>query len=390
MIKASIRELWPRLRDGESRASNAVVLAGLLAFATTIRILVNNVSHFSPADETVYLQFVQTLAHGGGYRAVIKSFIDDQSLWVFPNPLRWSYLETATLYCTVRGACRYRTLATLSTLSGILAVPVSYWLGARLFDRRTAVVTVTLMATAPLQLALGRRALVDEFFCLAVLASIVAMVEWLRSHRIAWLITWIAVTTIAFGAKEQFFFIYPVVLAAWWIRERRIYWVWAIPPALFFICFCVLARDLESFFRIAHIITSMMDAPYAEELQSGPPHRLLIDFLTIAPLVTLGFIAACCFQPGTRRDGQVFTLLLSAGILIVHSFLPSKNIRYVVAADPFMRLLVASWLPRAKWTAVALVGNAIVELTIFNYVFIEHAVYDPTTNALLRAFRMVP
>ena len=82
-------------------------------------------------------------------------------------------------------------------------------------------------------------------------------------------------------------------------------------------------------------------------------------------------------------------MLLSAGVLIVHSLLPSKNLRYVVTADPFMRLLVASWLPGARWTVVALVGNAVVELAIFNYLFLERAVYDPTTNALLRAFRMV-
>jgi hypothetical protein len=389
MINVRGRELRSGLRDAGSPAWNAVVLGGLLAFAATIRILVNNVAHFSPADETVYLQFVQTLAHGGGYPSVIKSFIEDQSLWVFPNPLRWSYLGTAAVYCAARGACRYRTLATLSTVSGIFAVPLSYWLGVRLFDRRTAIVAVALMATAPLQLAMGRRALVDEFFCFAVLASIVALVEWVRSQRMAWLIAWIAVTTIVFAAKEQFFFIYPVVLAAWWVRERRVHWVWALPPALFFVVFCVLARDVGSFFRIARIITSVMGAPYAAELQTGPPHRLLIDFMTIAPLVTIGFIAACRLGQGTRRDGQVFTLLLSAGVLIVHSLLPSKNLRYVVTADPFMRLLVASWLPGARWTVVALVGNAVVELAIFNYLFLERAVYDPTTNALLRAFRMV-
>jgi 4-amino-4-deoxy-L-arabinose transferase-like glycosyltransferase len=370
---------------------STLAVAALVGFATALRILFNNVSNFSPADESVYLRFAQTLAHGAGYPDVVRMFIEDQSLWIFPNPLRWSYLEAATFYCTVRGACRYRMLTTLSTASGILAVPLTYWLGVRLFERRTALAATALMATAPLQLALGRRALADEFFCLALLASVVAMIEWLRSGRPAWLIGWIAVTTIVFGAKEQFLFIYPVVLSAWWVRERKIRWVWALPPILFVIVFCALARDVGSFFRIARIITSVMDAPYAELFQNGPPQRVLIDFVAIAPLVTIAFIAAACrIPPGPRRSGHAFTLLLAAGILIVHSLVPSKNLRYIVTADPFMRLLVASWLPRTRWTAAALVINAIVELALFHYIFVRFAVYDPTTSELMRSLNMVP
>jgi 4-amino-4-deoxy-L-arabinose transferase-like glycosyltransferase len=373
-------------KDGSTLA-----FVALFGLATAIRVWFNNITDFNPGDESVYLRYAQTLAHGAGYPAVVRMFIEDQSLWIFPNPLRWSYLGTAALYCTARGACRYRMLATLSTVSGILAVPLTYWLGVRLFERRTALMATALMATAPLQLALGRRALADEFFCVVMLASVVAMIEWSRTARPAWLIGWIALTTVVFAAKEQFLLIYPVVLAAWWVHERRIRWVWVLPPALFFVVFCILARDVGSFFRIARIITSAMDAPYAAQLQNGPPQRVLIDFLAIAPLVSIAFIAtACRIRPAPRSSGQLCTLLLAAGILVVHALLPSKNLRYVVAADPFMRLFVASRLPGTWWTAVALVVNAGVELLIFRNVFVRWGVYDPTTNELLRALRMVP
>ena len=368
-----------------------LAVVALFGLAAAIRVWFNNIAHFNPGDESVYLRYAQTLAHGAGYPAVVRMFLEDQSLWIFPNPLRWSYLGTAALSCTTRGACGYRTLATLSTVSGILAVPLTYWLGVRLFERRTALVATALMVTAPLQLALGRRALADEFFCVVMLASVVAMIEWSRSARPAWLIGWTALTTIVFAAKEQFLLIYPVVLAAWWVHERRIRWVCVLPPALFFVVFCVLARDVGSFFRIARTITSAMDAPYAAQLQNGPPQRVLIDFLAIAPIVTIAFIAtACWIRPARRSSGQLCTLLLAAGILVVHALLPSKNLRYLVAADPFMRLLVASRLPGTWWTAVALVVNAGVELMIFHKVFVRWGVYDPTTNELLRALRMLP
>jgi len=252
-------------------------------------------------------------------------------------------------------------------------------------------VATALMATAPLQLALGRRALADEFFCAVVLASVVAMIEWLRRPRPARLIAWVVLTTLAFAAKEHFVFIYPVILSVWWVRERKIRWIWAVPPLLFFAVFCALAGDVGSFFRVARILVSAQREPYVMQFQNGPPQRLLIDFLAIAPLVTIGFIAAAC-QIGRRANwsGHVSTLLLAAGILVVHSLIPSKNLRFVVTADPFMRLLVASWLPSTKLTVSALIGNAIVELTLFYFIFVRFGVYDPVTGQLLRALGMAP
>src|SRR5436190_1319355 len=149
--------------------------AALLTIASAIRLLINNVTTFSPADETVYLRYTQVLAGGGGYARIIRMFIDDRGMWVFPNPLRWGYLGATTLFCSLTGKSTYRELATLSTIAGIAAVALTYWIGLRLFEPRTALFAAALMATSPLQLALGRRALSDEFFCAVVLGSIVAM-----------------------------------------------------------------------------------------------------------------------------------------------------------------------------------------------------------------------
>jgi 4-amino-4-deoxy-L-arabinose transferase-like glycosyltransferase len=384
--------------------------AALLTVSAAIRIFVNNVTEFSRADETVYLHYTQVLAGGGRYAEIVRMFIDDRGMWVFPNPLRWSYLGATTLFCSLAGECTHRTLAALSTVSGIAAVALTYWIGLQLFERRTALFAAALMATSPLQLALGRRALSDEFFCAMVLASIAALLAgrpgFSPAARNAGLkpglphsIAWVVLTTLAFAAKEQFLFIYPVVLLFWWLRERKIRWEWLLPPALFFGVFCVLARDVGSFFRIARIITSVMDAPYARQYQSGPPHRLLIDFLLIAPIVTIAFIAAAViacsggrFGRRAAESGRPHTqlLVLAAGILIVHSLISSKNLRYVVTADPMMRLLVASALPRGRWTIAFLAVNAAVELALFHIIFVANSVYDPVTYELLHALKMVP
>ena len=106
----------------------------------------------------------------------------------------------------------------------------------------------------------------------------------------------------------------------------------------------------------------------------------------------MAFIAAAITCSGGRfgrraaGSGRPYTLALAAGILIVHSLISSKNLRYVISADPFMRLLVASAFPR-KWFVVV---NAAVELSIFYIIFIANNVYDPVTDELLRALHMLP
>lgn len=368
----------------------------LLVIAAAIRIAVNNVVAFSRADETVYLLYARALAAGEGYPKLIRMFVDDPGMWVFPNPLRWSYLGLASLCSS-----SHHALATLSTISGIAAVALTYRVARELFDETAALAAAAFAATSPLQLALGRRALADEFFCVAVLASLAALLLHARTKRLPWLAAWIVATTIAIAAKEQFLFLYPVLLLFWWLRMRAIHWTsaltWALPPFLFYAVFCALARDLTSFFRIARIITSAMTATYAEQYQSGPPHRLILDSLAIAPLVTIVALAALV-GIALRRDAFAppyrHLALLAAGILAVHAALPSQNLRYIVAADPLLRILGAAFLLHdarpGRWLGGALVVNAMVELLLFYRVFIAGQVYDPVTDHVLRALEMLP
>jgi hypothetical protein len=372
-------------RDAES----PLAFPALLVVAAALRIFFDNVTVFFPSDETVYLCFTRTLAEGGAsaYPRLVQTFIADRGGWIFPSPLRWAYLGASTLFCSASGACTHRALATLSTVAGIAAVALTYWLGLRLFDRPAALIATALMATSPLQLAMGRRALADELFCAMALASFVALVEWTHRRHVAWLAAWVVLTTLTIAVKEQFLFIYPVVLLFWWLHERKIRWVWVLPPFLFLAIFCLLARDVTSFFRIARIVTSEMGAPYAEQLQNGWPHRVVIDLLAVAPLVIIAAIAAAA---SVRMTEQRRLLVLAGGILAVHALLSSKNLRYLIPADPLLRLLVASWLPRGRWWTVALIANAAIELAIFHAVFVTAAVYDPTTSELLRALKMLP
>jgi hypothetical protein len=174
-----------------------------------------------------------------------------------------------------------------------------------------------------------------------------------------------------------------------------------LPPLLYAAVFSILARDLTSFLQITRVTTSTIGAPYAEQFQSGPPHRLLLDLLSLSPLATMLAIAVvisiafrgAAFPPEARR-----LAFLAAGFVVVHALVPSQNVRYVATADALLRVLVGAFLwselRDRKWAvpalATGLLINALVEAKLFYTIFIAAQVYDPVTDNVLRALRMLP
>ena len=388
--------------DSENH-NRALALAAVLAIAAGIRFYLNNIVQYSPADESTYLDFAKTLFSGGvsQYADLVQTFLNDRDMWLFPSPLRWSWIGATSIFCSLAGHCTFRDLATVSTLAGIASVGLTWWIGRELFDSPTALAAAALAATSPLQLALGRRALADEFFCMLVLASIATLLSYLRTSRMPWLVAWIVFTTLTFGAKEQFLLIYPIILLFWWLRTRAMKWrmliVAALPPFLYFAVFCLLAHDVTSFFKVAHLTTSTIGAEYPEQYQNGPLQRLIIDLMAVAPVVTLAMIAACGWVAARAREAtrnQRHLLALLGGILVVHGLLSSKNLRYIVPVDPLARLLAATFLCGTvrdrRWVTVAILINAVIELLLFHAIFIAGNVYDPVTDDLLRALKMLP
>jgi 4-amino-4-deoxy-L-arabinose transferase-like glycosyltransferase len=365
------------------------ILAVLLC-AAALRVAVNNVTHFLPYDEGTYVRTTQQLLiHGwGSYPEVVRSYIADSRAWVFPDPLRYGWYAATTLACAIQRHANGRALANLSTFASILAVFLTWLLARELVDESSALTAAALSVTSPLQLALGRRALQDEFFCAAVLLSLWCVarasksppVEWPAARHVA------AALSLAFmlSVKESGLFVLPAALALVYAIKRKIEAVDAgvivAAIALYFAGFVIVARDAASFFRIFQIVRIAQHAPYVVQFQGGPPHRLLIDLLTLAPVVFVLAIAALA----RRESGPVAWPL--AATLVVFSCL-SKNLRFIVMADPLMRVAAAPLVARRP---ALLFASAATELLIFFAVFIQGDVYDPVTAQVMRALFMTP
>ena len=371
----------------------------VVAVAAAIRIYFNNIVQFmSEADEGTYLDYAQRLCNGGigQYVDLVRTYIGDRDMWLFPSPLRWSWIGTTAIASKIAGPS-FRVLASVSMLAGIATVALTWHIARELFDDEIALVAAAFAATSPFQLALGRHALADEFFCALVLACVAALLGYARTRRNAWLVAWVVFATLTFGAKEQFLLVYPLLLGFWWLRTRtidlRTLIAWALPGLLYFAIFCALAHEVRSFFTIARLTTSTIDAEYPDQYQNGAPHRVLIDLIALAPVVMLLAIASIGRLRNATTNERHFLALLGA-ILAVHGLLSSKNLRYIIEADALLCIAAASFvvneIRNKRWIAVLIAFNAASELAIFNVVFLAGGVYDPVTSELLRTLKMLP
>jgi 4-amino-4-deoxy-L-arabinose transferase-like glycosyltransferase len=390
-----------------SSAQRAMLVAIVVA-AAALRIWWNDVERYSPADEAVYSGVTRHLIDRGfigGYPDVVKSFLTEHRLQSFPTPFRYGYFALTRLTAAIYGAPEPHALAWLSTIAGILVVPLLFVLGRRLFGTRTALLAAAFAAFSCIELALGRRALQDEVFCLAVLLAVTLSIFALEAETPSMLAIAgaIAAMTFAFAVKETFVLLYPALIAAAVILRRRdpspyarLTAVFALPPLLWFLGFCALSRDFGSFFRAARIAASAGSAPYALAYQSGPPHRPLFDLFLTAPLVSMLATAAVALVALGHNQGKRERAVIVFLVLAIAAFgiAPSKNLRFVVVVDPFIRL-AAAWLvatlARGSVPLVAFgAASAAIELELFTAIFIKGGVYDPVTQTMLEALAAVP
>jgi 4-amino-4-deoxy-L-arabinose transferase-like glycosyltransferase len=375
----------------------------IFAAAALLRLLWNDVPRFVAADEAVYANSTSQLTQYGffdSYPRMVAAFTNDPRLALYPSPLRYGYFAMATIASHVAGAGPH-TLASLSTLCGILVVPLLFLLALRLFDAQTALIAAAFVAVSCIELALGRRALQDEVVCLFILLALTTLMLALEDDRFVLQCAVIAAFTVAFSLKESFLLLYPALLSVLFCyckpRQLRLRhaMMFLLPPLFYYLGFCVLTRDLTSFFVVGRITTSTIGAPYALQFQSGPPHRPLFDLFVTAPLVSILASTAAVImmmdKSANRRERALVMFVLVA--MALFCILPSKNLRYAMVLDPAVCLL-AAWLIAKRVSVRTAIGvvlaNAVIEVELFYRIFLRGGVYDPVTQALLAAVGAVP
>jgi hypothetical protein len=263
-----------------------LLLAGLI-----LRVMVNDVAQYSPADESTYV-FQVNMVLTGQYPELIRRYLETPALHDYPTPTRWGYLGLASAWCRfvypqrygVPEVCDAHALAALSTFASCVALVLT-WLLARLLIPESTTYALALAAVSPLQLLLGRRALSDEVVCMLGLAVAVCGV-------LAWRRRW------QWG-------ILAAICLLWLVATKEWYWVVGLPVLpVYWLLTGYFSGDYTALERVVPILWAQSHTPYSLAYQSGWWHRPLVDFALVSPGVLVLAIAALARLPDVRRRGR--------------------------------------------------------------------------------------
>mgnify|MGYP000352519706 CR=1 FL=1 len=396
-----------------------LLVGALVCIGALVRVVVNDVAAYSPADEAHYVDITRWLLRDGltAYPKFVATYLERETMWLSPTPLRWGYFSLTTLACTVQTPCDGRAIAWLSTFAGVASLLLTYLLGRRLVGRSAALVATALSIFSPLQLALGRRALQDEVYCAAVLFAFWTFMRLFDPEEGGaigagstkrWA-GFVAASTLAFSIKEAFVFPYAAFVVLYLFGQTvhrvklRDVAFFVAPPLLFCAGFVLLGRDASALYELARLNEASFASDYSIRYQSGPAHRPLFDLFLLAPIVCLWATSAVAKITERVREGGREKWLAGFLILTLAAFMGlPKNLRFVVILDPVLRLLGAwfvvnhAWFGRATREGKAALAAALVlldaaiEYSLFETVFRQRNVYDPTTYDILRALGAIP
>ncbi|MFH1189552.1 MAG: glycosyltransferase family 39 protein [Candidatus Omnitrophota bacterium] len=395
----------------ESGKSYTILLIAVFAVGILLRISFLNVEHNdSGPDENIYLRYANIFAEKGApsINGIAAEYIANTGMHLYPSPARIGHIAISGLWLRIFKGFDFKALVRMSAFFSILSLFVGYLFAKRLFDGKIALLSLILFAASPLNLALARRALQDGvvyfFVSLALYAFYLAIK---RRSLTAYLFFSISFFTCVMVKESTvllsvFFLFFIFWNRAFYNKNSNV-----LLPALS--VFTALALSAVTYAviigwddlaRLIYILcTSPMTNEYARAYQSGSPLRYAIDFALVSPLTVIamaGFLVSYVSGNIAQNDGVFYLLALFIVSYAVYSLF-SKNLRFVAFLDLPIRILASVFVTRlfkgsgnkAFALSVSVVtAVAVSDFLIFQHLFLRHAVYDPVTAGLLRAWNI--
>jgi len=281
-----------------------------------------------------------------------SAFLARTSVAEFTHRLWTSELNMALYYGLLRlwvhlGSSEF-TIRLMSIAFGVATVPVIYFLGLRLFNRRTAIVATLLIALHPAHVALAQDA---RSYSLAVLLVSLSSLLFLRTLQNPTFPNWSGYAIVAALAVYAHFFAVLVMLS----------------QALSLVV-AKLDRPAWNAFLKASLLLAVLLAPVAVSLSRLPRLELawvpslhpqqvvgVLYFLTLSKIRCLTYvlfwiaaIAGVLMQPGTRASKWPFWFVLSwlivpVAVTVAMSFArPLLIERFLAVCIPASVLLAAA------------------------------------------------
>jgi len=361
-------------------------------------------------DERDYAAYVEKAVKYGlsNYGRVVDEFIAsqvEQAKAVVPAT-RIGLIWPATLLARIGNLDPLRALRLMSHLSTILLLIATVIFGYRFGSIHQMLVVATLMAIAPLQIALAQRALGDAYFAFLAVLCAWFFLESLRAPQsIAWLVAYGFAFSLLVLTKENAAFVCVALMGTWicflfartgWPISFALPLVTFIAGALAVIILASLLGGLGewiTFYRM--YATKSANIPYVVQFQGGAWYRYLVDFTLLSPVI-VALVFGRIFNINKESRVDFFcALLLGFSFVAMSAVSGGMSLRFAAYWDFPLRWLAASQvlqlarkLPRIKpFFVLACLILILVAVDLFQYwrYFVHARIYDPVTFQLFYA-----
>ena len=388
-----------------------LLMTALLGLGVFLRIQPSSGFHHAGYDEHGYMMFVKQVQTVGlwNYDAVVQAYIERQ--YQRPDAVvpatRISFLAPAAAIAEFFHLDEFRALRTVAATASILLLGLSALFAYRLGGIPAMIGVTALIATAPLQIHLSQRALIDGYFAFWAIAALWLVWENLQhpGHR-GWLYSYSLCLTILVLTKENAAFVVFAIFALLLLNRFLRFGVVTphllvatiVGPLLAILILGALAGGLWEWVQFNRMFVAKSRTNfYSVIAQDGPWYRYLVDFVILWPL-PVTFACGHIFQLRERNRADLFMatfLCLSIGLMSTVRY--GMSLRYAAFCEVPLAWLACSqvfalarrvsrW--RAALATIILLGLALSGLQQYRRFFVDGAIYDPTTAALVRSAGM--
>jgi 4-amino-4-deoxy-L-arabinose transferase-like glycosyltransferase len=363
-------------------------------------------------DEFGYMVFVKQIQAAGiwNYDAVVRVYVERQ--YRKPDAVvpatRLGFLVPAAICADLFHLRAFQAIHAVAAASGVLLLLVAALFAYRLGGAVPMLGTTALVATAPLEIYLSQRAMIDGYFAFwAVTALWLAWENLQHPKQAGWLVAYTICLTILVLTKETAAFVVFALMGT--LLLNRFLRIGTLTPQLVAatvagpaLAVLILVALVGGFGDWVHFyqmfITKSRANFYSVAAQDGPWYRYAIDFALVSPAI-IALATGAMFQ--LRSDHRAECFMGCFVLLALVSLSCVKygiSLRYAAFCDVPLAWLACSQVfalskgfskvrPSLIAASLFLIVSAI-GLNQYARIFVRGALYDPITSQLVTTLDM--
>ena len=391
----------------------AVVMVIILAIGIFLRIYPSAGFSGLGVDEHAYMVFLKQIQRAGliNYDAVVRVFVEKQ--YHRPDAVvpatRIGFLAPAYLCGKLFHLSDFDALRDIACAASILTLILCAWFGFRLGGISAMITLTALVGTAPLQVYLAQRALIDGYFAFwAVLCVWLAWENLQRPRHWGWLSAYVFSLTMLVLTKENgafvVFALLGVLLLNPWLGLGKVtphLLIATVAGAAVAVLFlAALIGGLAEWARFYLMFEAKSRANlYSVFAQDGPWFRYLVDFTLVSPLLVAFAIGAIFQLRKADRPTLFMATFLGLSFASMSVITYGMSLRYAAYWDIPLAWLACSQIQRLtgqvpKVRPAVIFGGLLLivvacNLHEYDRFFVQGAIYDPITAQLVKASNLV-